>query len=330
VRRWRNRARGIPDASIREDALSALGRKRGQTDGAALFAILPRARCPTLLKLLVAYQIIWDFLDSVNERGAAVGQANGRQLHVALIDALDPRRSISDYYRHHPWQDDGGYLDTLVAVCRECCAQLPSYERVRALVVGEARRAQVLAINHELDPRERDSALEAWSVEEFPAGHEAAWFELSGAASAGLTIFALLALASEPACSDAEIAQTHRTYFPWASVTATMLDSYVDQAEDAASGDHIYLSHYPTPQLAAQRICMLVRRCLQEARSLRNSETHILIAASMVAMYLSKDSARVPAMRGTTQVLVEAGGSLTRALVPVLRLWRTAYAQRAA
>jgi hypothetical protein len=55
-----------------------------------------------------------------------------------------------------------------------------------------------------------------------------------------------------------------------------------------------------------------------------------VIAACMVAMYLSKDSARTPAMRPTTDRLSEAGGSLTRLLLPVLRLWRVAYAQRSA
>jgi tetraprenyl-beta-curcumene synthase len=328
VNRWRNLACEIPDGPIREDALSALGGKRGQTDGAALFSILPRARNLTLLRLLVAYQIIWDFLDSVNERGAVAGQANGRQLHVALIDALDPGRPISDYYLFHPWRDDGGYLHTLVTVCRDCCTQLPSYDRVRSLVVREAKRAEVLAMNHDLDPLSRDATLEDWSAKEFPGAHDATWFELSGAASAGLTIFALLALASEPICSDAEIARTHSTYFPWTSATATMLDSYVDQIEDAKNGDHIYISHYPTPVLATQHIRLLVRRCLCDAQMLGDSEKHILIAASMIALYLSKDSARSQAMRDTTKTLTDAGGSLTRALVPILRLWRIVYAQQ--
>jgi tetraprenyl-beta-curcumene synthase len=327
-RRWKALARAIPDGPIREDALSALGDKRGQTDGAALFSILPHDRNLSLLRLLVAYQIIWDFLDSVNERGAHVGVTNGRQLHLALIDALDPARPISDYYRHHPWCEDGGYLRALVNVCRECCAELPSYERVRPLVVREARRAQVLALNHDLDPLSRDATLRAWSAAEFPDGHEASWFELSGAASAGLAIFALLALASEPTCSDTEIAQTQRTYFPWTSAAATMLDSYVDQIEDAENGDHIYISHYLPPEQATEHISRLVRRCLLEAGALRNGEKHILIAACMIALYLSKDSARVPAMRKTTKTIADASGSLTRVLLPILRLWRIAYAQR--
>jgi tetraprenyl-beta-curcumene synthase len=329
VHRWRELARKIPDAPIREDALSALTAQRGHIDGAALFSTLPRARNPSLLRLLVAYEIIWDFLDNVNERGAAA-QANGRQLHLALIDALDPARPVSDYYRHHPWREDGGYLRTLVAVCRENCVQLPSYESVRQSAIREATRGQVCAINHDLDPLSRDTVLEAWVAKEFPSGHEAMWFELTAAASTDLTIFALLALASEPACTDGEIACTSRAYFPWASTLTAMLDSYVDQIEDAVNGDHSYVAHYPTPELATQRICLFIQRCLRETDSLKDGKKHILIVASMFAMYLSKDSALTPAMRETTKRIVDAGGSLTRVLHPILRLWRTAYGLRSA
>jgi tetraprenyl-beta-curcumene synthase len=324
---WRAIAHKIPDEEIRQDALDALATKRPHIDGAALFSSLPRARNPHLLRLLVAYEIIWDFLDSVNERDAAAGQANGRQLHLALIDALDPARPISDYYRHSRWREDGGYLRALVTVCRENCARLPSYGRVRDFVVQEAIRGQVCAINHDLDPLRRDAMLEAWAGREFPQGHEASWFELSAAASTDLTIFALFALASEPACSDSEIALIRNVYFPWTSGLAALLDSYVDQAEDAANGDHSYIAHYPTPELATQSVSLMMRRCLHEARALENSEKHILIATSMFAMYLSKASALTPVMRGRTRRLVDAGGSLTRVLHPILRLWRIAYAQ---
>ena len=180
------KAMAIPDAPIREDALSALARKRAHTDGAALFWIIPRARNLTLLRMLVAFEIMCDFLDSANEHGARMGQANGRQLHLALIDALAPERPLADYYRYHPWRADGGYLCALVEVCRECCRLLPGYEGVRRLVVQEALRAQVLAINHDLDPRRRDLDLRAWAAGELAIGREVTWFELTGAASAPL------------------------------------------------------------------------------------------------------------------------------------------------
>jgi tetraprenyl-beta-curcumene synthase len=308
--------------------LSALTRKRGHTDGAALLWTIPRARDPHLLRLLVAYELIWDYLDGVNERGASDGQINGRQLHLALVDALDPTRPISDYYKHHPWKDDGGYLQTLVEVCRENCLKLPSYWSIRPLLVREAIRAQVLAINHDLDSVRRDANLQEWAACELPSTSGATWFELTGAASASLTVHALLALAAEPTTDKADLARTCAAYFPWISTATTMLDSYVDWVEDIANGDHSYVSHYSTPQLAAARIRELVDRCFIETRALHNGERHAVITACMVAMYLSKDSAHTEAMRDTTKSFVQAGGSLTRLLLPILRLWRIAYAQR--
>ena len=325
---WRALAHRVPDPAIRTDALNALARKRGNTNGAALFWTITRARCLPLLRLLVAYQALWDFLDNINERGAAAGQVNGRQLHLALIDALDPDRPISDYYRYHPWREDGGYLQALVEACREACRQLPSYELVRAALIQEAVRAQVLGINHDLDPVRRDTALRMWAVQERHKELEVDWFELTAAASASLTIFALLTLGAEPSCVESDIERTRNAYFPWVSATATMLDSYVDEVEDAVNGDHRYIVHYRDPQFTAERLRHLIQRSFVEARALPNGERHELIVACMVAMYLSKDSALTEEMRATTASFVGAGGALTKALLPILRLWRTAYALR--
>jgi tetraprenyl-beta-curcumene synthase len=327
---WRALARTIPDAPIRRDAVCALAGKRGHTDGAALFTILPRARNHNLLRLLVAYEIAWDFLDSANEHGAMAGQANGLQLHRALIDALDPDTAVADYYRHHPWREDGGYLGALVDACRQCCRQLPGYAHVRRLAVEEAHRAQVLGINHELDPQRRDVALREWATLALPARHDAHWFELTGAASASLTIHALLALATEPAQADAEAERVRRAYFPWISAATTMLDSYVDQLQDIANGDHSYVAHYASPEQLVSRIRELLERSLREARALPDGERHSLIVACMAAMYLSKESARCPALHENAKSFLEAGGALTRLLLPILRLWRIAYSQRSA
>ena len=263
----------------------------------------------------------------MNERGADRGQANGRQLHLALVEALDPDLSISDHYRYHPRREDA-YLETLVRICRDACSRLPSYEAVRPLLIQEAWRAQVLGINHELDPLNRDRALREWARREWPDGHETSWYELTGAASASLTIHALLALAAKPRTSAAEIANVHRAYSPWISAATTMLDSYVDQAEDTRNGDHSYVAHYPTDDIAVQRVGELISRSVQEVSSLPDAERHTLIVTAMQAMYLTKNSARTPAMREHTRALIRAGGPLARLLLPILRLWRVAYAQR--
>ncbi len=328
VRAWHTLAATIPDAPIREDALGALGSKRGHTDGAALFWVLPRRRCSHLLRLLVAYEIMWDFLDSANEHGAERGTLNGCQLHLALIEGLDPDAPISSYYRYHPWRGDGGYLSRLVEVCRDSCLLLPSYRRVAPLVIREAIRAQVLGLNHDPDPVCRDAGLLQWAARDRPDEHSATWYEWTGAASASLTVHVLLALAAEPRCREIEMTAVHAAYFPWISAATTMLDSYVDQAEDAQAANHSYIAHYPDQATAIERVGELIRCSALRARALPRGTRHTVIVACMVAMYLSKDSARIPEMRADTRSLVRAGGSLARLLAPVLRLWRIAYGQR--
>jgi tetraprenyl-beta-curcumene synthase len=328
VDRWRTVAAGIPDEALRHDALQAIDRKRANIDGAALFWTLPRLRSRGLLRLLVAYEILADFLDCTSERAAHVGTRNGLQLHLALIEALDPGLRVSDYYRHHPWAQDGGYVRALVDTCRHACDRLPSYEAVRPFLHRAACLTQVLALNHEPDPSRRDAALKLWAAEHFPADNELSWFELTGGASAWLTILALLALAAEPRRDVREAQDTYAVYLPWVSLTGTMLDSYGDIAEDAATAAHSYIAHYDSTDAAARRITEIIRRSLDGAASLRDGERHLVIASCMIAMYLSKDTVRTPDTRAFTQSLTHAAGPLTRLLTPVLRVWRLVYRQR--
>lgn len=324
VKIWRDRAEEIPNRTIREDALSSLESKRGNTDGAALFWTLPDSRRPDLLRLLVTYEIMCDFLDSVSERGAGAGLANGRQLHLAFTEALDPSAPISDYYRHHPWQDDGGYLRLLVELCRAACVLLPSYLAIRPTLIRAATLAQVQGLNHELDPQLRDSTLRKWTAREFAGRLDLAWYELSGAASTWISVLALLALAAEPGRRPEEAVRTYAAYF-WVCLAATVLDSYVDEAEDTANGDHSYFAHYPSKEHGVQRAHEIVRRATYEAQSLREGNRHTVIVACMVALYLSKDSALTPELEVTSQMLLRSGGSLAALLGPVLRTWRMAY-----
>jgi tetraprenyl-beta-curcumene synthase len=328
VSAWRTRALSITDPAIRGDALTSLARKRGNVDGAALFWTIPRERNPRLLTLLASYEVICDFLDSSNEPSAAADPVNGRQLHCSLVEALDLDRSITDYYRYHLAQDDGGYLKALVESCRARCSALPSYEHARELLIPEATRFEIVAINHDPNPERREAEHRAWAAREFPGRYEALWFELTAAATASLTIHVLLALSAEKDESKTGLIGVRDAYFPWITLATTMLDHLVDQTDDLRSGDHSYIAYYASTDTAARRIQELIRRCLHETSRLEHSERHTLIVTCMVAMYLSKDSARTEEMHDTVDALADAGGTLTHLLVPILRLWRIAYAQR--
>jgi tetraprenyl-beta-curcumene synthase len=329
LRRWRARALRIPASHVRRVALLALDCKRGNTHGAALFSVLPRERSRPLLRLLTTYQVLWDFLDSLSETWRGLTPDDTMHLHLALVDAVDLEVPVRDYYARFAFPDDGGYLQSLVETCRDCCRALPSFHKVAPLLREEATRIGVQVINHAAEPGQVPLALRDWVAREYPGTHEVAWFELAAAAGANLAIYSLLALAAETHCSTDRIEATYHAYFPWTGALATMLDGFVDQFDDAQHGEHCYVAYYQSSDDATKQIARLVRRCLSETHSLKNGERHTLVAASMVAMYLSRDSARSSSLSAGSREIARAGGSLTLALLPVLRLWRVANKARA-
>jgi tetraprenyl-beta-curcumene synthase len=282
---------------------------------------------------------MWDYLDNVSERRSPLGRLDGETLHRAMVEALDPDRSISEHYRHHPHGEDGGYLAAIVRDCRALCLVLPAFGDVRSLALAEAAGCAIQALNHEPDPATRDAALKEWahgsSPGEEPAPEhlcatatELSWFELTAAASASLVPHVLLALAADTRCAPADLVRARSAYMPWASLATAMLDSYADRLEDADSGAHSYVSHYAEEELP-QRLAAILARAVREVRTLHDGDRHAVILACVIALYLSKDSVLDTAERARTHELVGFGGSLSRLLLPVLRAWRVAYAQRA-
>ncbi len=329
LRMWRRQAVAIPDEVLRAEALHALDSKRGHTDGAALFWTLPTIRDLGLLRLLVAFQIIYDYLDNVSERGAGAAVENGEHLFLALVDALDPDATSIDYYRFHPWRDDGGYLRSLVDACRAGCRALPRFDVVRPFIRLEASRLPVLALNHEVNADHRRKTLQRWACEQFGGDLGLRWWELTAAASQSVVTFALLALAADQEATRADAEGTYAAYFPWFAYAVTMLDAYVDQHEDKRNGAHSYVGYYASEELAVARLCESVEKSAERLLSLPHGHRHAVMLGCMVAMYLSKDSAGTSEMRATTARIRQAGGTLTTMLVPVLRLWRICNAQTA-
>lgn len=280
---------------------------------------------------LVTYELIQDYLDNVSERAAAVdGGGGGAQLYLALADAVDPDRPLSDHYRGQSWSDDGGYLRALVETFRAESERLPSFEVVRPRLERDAAHAAVLAANHVADPDRRDAALRGWAEARLPGEDHLRWYELTAAASGWITTHVQLALAAEPGVTRERSEGTDAAYFPWCALSLTMLDSYADREDDAASGDHSYFGHYASLDEGVARLCASIERAAEGVLGLPDGERHGVLIACMTALYLSKDGVRTPAMRDATRRIARAGGALPRTLMPVLRAWRVCNAQRAA
>jgi tetraprenyl-beta-curcumene synthase len=322
---WRARAQCVAEETLRADALSALAVKRPHLDGAAMFVTLA-ARRPArhLLRALVCYEATLEYLDNANERAAEAGVRNGRRLHTALRDAITPPCPFANYYRYHGSRDDTGLLTALVGACREAIATLASYPVVAPFLANETERTEVLALNHDPCPARRDEELRTWAAENAEIMPAARWFERTGAATGSVNVHALIALAADPAATAHDARRTLAVYRPL-SLLATMLDSYADHASDRKDGGHSYRDHYGSRHLGAEETSRWLRETTGATLELRQGHRHAVIAACMIALYLSSEAARAPQQKQPTVTLLTAAGGLTRMLLPVLRAWRVAY-----
>ncbi|HET6448987.1 MAG TPA: DUF2600 family protein [Conexibacter sp.] len=322
LRGWEQAASTIPHPQLRAHALATLESERLSAAGAALFAATLPRHVPALVRTLVAYQVICDYLDTLCEQPSRDPIANGRMLHRALADAVAPGAAPADWYRLHASGDDGGYLAALVGACRTGCESLPAFARVGAAARREAARNQVQGIK-DGPVQQRVPELRRWAQAQSDDAGDASWFELAAAGSSPLAVLALIAAAADTSTSSAAVERLRRCYFPWVEALSTLLDSLADRARDEATGELSFVAQYPSAAIAAARLQTLTLRALAAARGLPNGERHIVLIAGMVAMHLSDPSAWLPGVRNTTRAVLRSSPTgITPLLLLIMRTWR--------
>src|ERR1700761_8209106 len=327
------RAEAIPDPCLRADALTAHRDKAANSEGLSALAVLaPRRRRPQVVRSLVRYQLMLDYLDGVSERPSDDPLANGLALHQAFEVALDPTAPHTDYYSHAAAGDDGGYLRGLIDGCRAPLAALPSSPAVRGALLRQARLCrESQALNHALRYMPVEAELGDWSRRtsaeaELEPGVE--WSELIAAAAASsLSVGALLALAATPGASEADARQVEGAYFPWASGLNALLDSLVDLDEDPPDGSH--LRRYSSREHAVERLATIAAGARSRVSELPDGQMHEAILAAMGSLYLMHEEAWRPGREPISLAVYGALGPLARPALAVHLLRRPAKGGRA-
>jgi tetraprenyl-beta-curcumene synthase len=311
LRHWRARASEIEDPVLRHLALDAQHAKRRSLEGAVAFAaFVPRAVQRPVITALAAYQVIFDYLDTVGEQPNADPVRNGRQLNQALLAALEPRRVCLDYYAHNRHRCDNGYLEDLIAACRGALEMLPSYEAIAAPMRRAAERIVLYqSLNHG-DARQSHDAFALWACEETRASTGLRWWETAAAAGSSLAVLALISATAEPNLTRQETDALDQAYYPWIGALHTLLDSLIDRPEDAAGdGQRSLMDYYSSPTEVADRLEMIATQAVRHARALPNAENHSMILAAMASFYLSDPQASTPDARiARKRVLATMGG----------------------
>lgn len=324
LRGWERRAHQIPDRVLREHALGKLRSEAMTAEGAAAFAILATVRsCRQVVSACIAFEVIYDYVDALAEEPVADVLGNNRLLYSALVAAFALGGPVEDWYARHPRRDDGGYLRALVDTCRHALSCLPAHQGVRPCLLRSARRAgEAQSFHHAASDAGGEQALANWAAGQRPGDRALEWWELAAASGSPLGFFALLAAAAHPRTTSAEAAAIERAYFPWIAALSWLLESLVDQREDAESGAHSYVAHYDSPQSAARRLATIADHAAADARRLPQAGRHTLLLAGMAGMYLSEAGADDLAAREAAEAVRCTIGGPIVPLLWILRMRR--------
>lgn len=327
VQRWHEHAQAIPTPDLRAIALAKLREEHFNVQTAPTFATLaPRDQRSNVIEAIVALQVIYDYLDGVTEQPVPERLRNGRQLFLALGDAVSPSREArDDYYRYHSHADDGGYLHALVDATRDAVAKLPAGPAVGELmgvVASRCGEAQARAHAVQCDGLEQ---LERWASEH--AAHEQiSWREsLAGSASAVISIHALIAAGADRGTTRAQAARLE-TFHRSTCALATILDGLADRVHDerrdeAAIG---YLRYFPDRDSLSTELTGIARRAADAAAGVPRAGHHLMTLAGVVAYYTSALGAAETSSRALVAPLHRELRPLIAPTLMFMRAWRCA------
>ncbi|MBL0387852.1 tetraprenyl-beta-curcumene synthase family protein [Tumebacillus sp. ITR2] len=288
LKSWHDFASRIPDPELQHQALMSLTTKRFHADGGTVYATAAHpAHLHTLVKLIVAFQTISDYLDNLCDRSTSLDPADFRQLHQAMLDAVTRNGELHDYYAHRAEKNDGGYLNALVTTCQESIASLPSYPLVQAGILRLVGLYCDLQVHKHVRVEEREPRLIKWfeqHAEQFP---ELAWYEFSAATGSTLGMFMLFLAASDEDLTPEDVEKILHAYFPWIGGLHILLDYFIDQEEDLEGGDLNFVTYYESTDEAYERIRTFASRSLQALEDLPSPRFHRLVIQGLVGMYFS-------------------------------------------
>jgi tetraprenyl-beta-curcumene synthase len=326
LRRWRERARKIPDLDVRELALAKLDEERFNAEAGAMLATLaPRAHRRDAVEAIVALQVLFDLLDGLTERPLQDPLRDGERLFAAFTEALClPPQSGSRLKSGSPrGGDDGGYLQELSAAASGALARLPACGAVIEVAGASAQRAAQAQIRMHGVAKLGVAHLQSWAQEQ-ARGTGLQWREmLAGAASSVLSLHALVAAAADVRTTPAHAARIESAYLS-ICVLLTLLDSLVDQERDELAGELGYVSLYDDPEMLAQALAGSAHRAAGQARELSGGAHHVMMLTGVVAYYTSMPEARGECAR---PLVAQLHRDLTPLIAPTLafmRAWRLA------
>jgi tetraprenyl-beta-curcumene synthase len=301
----RHDAERIPDPLLKHEALASVDGKSYHVAGACILATyLPRAQAEHYVRIVAPLETIYDYLDNLCDRHPHVTPDAYPVLHRAIADALDPAAEPGDYYARGPIGDDGGYLRALVTRTQ---AELHGVPRLGELTPYFARAAELYAemqtFKH-FAPGDRERACVDWFEARRGEAADLDWHEFTCAAGSQFHVYGPLyaAFAGEP------VGATYDAYFPYVCALHVLLDSFIDQAEDRATGELNFTDVYGGAASLRERFGYMNERAHDRLAALPRPRSHRFVLDVMTLFYLSHPKVAAQALDREARALLRANG----------------------
>ncbi|MFA9559102.1 tetraprenyl-beta-curcumene synthase family protein [Evansella sp. AB-rgal1] len=310
---WKKRAEAIPNPELRQQALASIETKTFHCEGGAIYSLLAGDRREDVIKFIVAYQTISDYLDNLCDRSTSLDPTDFRALHESMPAALNPNSELENYYRYRNEQDDGGYLAALVTTCQECIKSFPSYSVVQAANVELAELYSDLQVHKHVKVEERVPRLEAWFEEHKHKVPQMTWYEFSASCGSTLGIFCLTAYSASLPNFSVELAEKIKMgYFPWVQGIHILMDYFIDQEEDRLGGDLNFCFYYKNEEEMIERMKYFYFQADKRMKDMPHAKFHRLISNGLLAIYLADDKVKKdPKLRKKGREFIRSGGAPT-------------------
>ncbi|HWO75712.1 MAG TPA: tetraprenyl-beta-curcumene synthase family protein [Bacillus sp. (in: firmicutes)] len=308
---WYERAKQIPNDELRKQAIASIEKKTFHCEGGSILSLLGEADYKKIIKFIVAYQTISDYLDNLCDRSTSLDAIDFEQLHLSMKHSVTVGASPENYYCFRKDQNDGGYLEELVATCQSILEQSPFYGQIKDYLIELCQYYCDLQVHKHVTIEERESRLMNWFQKQKQWIPEMEWYEFSACSGSTLGIFCLVSYSFRKDFPDIPFEPIKAGYFPYIQGLHILLDYFIDQEEDQTEGDLNFCSYYSDSEHMAERLVFFFNQAEKHIQQIPHAGFHRLINRGLLGVYLSdlKVAKKDERHKKVVKQLLKSGGA---------------------
>lgn len=325
LKRWSGRAAQIGDRHLRELAIEKLQAEHFNAEVAATLATLvPEAHRSRAVEAIVAFEVLYDYLDGLTEEPTDDPLESGGRLYRDFTAVFDGASADRPATQRVVW-DDGGYLDELSSTAAGAIASLPRKCVVERAGRSAAERCAIGQVRVHAAAQVGVDQLERWAHGDVEPEGAMEWREyIAGSVASVLAVHALIAAGADDSITEKQADALDSAYLS-ISAMSTMLDSLIDYERDVASGDPWLVRLYGGDVgVLGDRLVAVAREAVARTRLLPNDAHHMMTLMGVVAYYTSAAEAGSELARPVVERLHRELRPSILPTLAVMRVWRLA------